>query len=48
MTEHARLGLPGRLAAAFQDNPLTPVLALLGLLLGLVFITCFSLVPIWQ
>ncbi|TAK39588.1 MAG: efflux RND transporter permease subunit [Lysobacteraceae bacterium] len=36
MTEHARLGLPGRLAAAFQDNPLTPVLALLGLLLGLV------------
>jgi multidrug efflux pump subunit AcrB len=32
----ARLGLSGRLAAAFQDNPLTPVLAILGLLLGLV------------
>ena len=32
----ARLGLSGRLAAAFQANPLTPVLALLGLLLGLV------------
>ena len=32
----ARLGLSGRLAAAFQSNPLTPVLALLGLLLGLV------------
>ena len=31
-----RLGLSGRLAAAFQSNPLTPVLALLGLLLGLV------------
>ncbi|HEY0310416.1 MAG TPA: efflux RND transporter permease subunit [Luteimonas sp.] len=36
MTDPARLGLPGRLAAAFQANPLTPVLALLGLLLGLV------------
>ncbi len=35
MTE-SRLGLSGRLAAAFQANPLTPVLALLGLLLGLV------------
>ena len=33
---HGRLGLPGRLAAAFQANPLTPVLAILGLLLGLV------------
>ncbi len=32
----ARLGLSGRLAAAFQSNPLTPVLALMGLLLGLV------------
>ena len=32
----ARRGLSGRLAAAFQSNPLTPVLALLGLLLGLV------------
>src|SRR5690606_19833212 len=34
MTEHARLGLPTRLAAAFHDNPLAPVLALLGRLLG--------------
>jgi multidrug efflux pump subunit AcrB len=32
----ARFGLSGRLAAAFQANPLTPILALLGLLLGLV------------
>ena len=31
-----RFGLSGRLAAAFQANPLTPVLAILGLLLGLV------------
>src|SRR5512138_2170210 len=31
-----RFGLSGRLAAAFQANPLTPILALLGLLLGLV------------
>jgi multidrug efflux pump subunit AcrB len=31
-----RLGLSGRLAAAFQSNPLTPILAILGLLLGLV------------
>ncbi len=30
-----RLGLSGRLAAAFQANPLTPILALMGLLLGL-------------
>ncbi len=30
-----RLGLSGRLAAAFQANPLTPILAILGLLLGL-------------
>jgi multidrug efflux pump subunit AcrB len=29
-----RLGVSGRLAAAFQANPLTPVIALLGLLLG--------------
>ncbi|HUD42310.1 MAG TPA: efflux RND transporter permease subunit [Dokdonella sp.] len=29
-----RLGLSGRLAAAFQANPLTPILALAGLLLG--------------
>jgi multidrug efflux pump subunit AcrB len=35
MTE-PRLGLSGRLAAAFQANPLTPILALLGLLLGVV------------
>jgi multidrug efflux pump subunit AcrB len=28
--------LSGRIAAAFQDNPLTPILALAGLLLGLV------------
>ncbi len=34
----ARLGLSGRLAAAFQSNPLTPVLALVGLLLGLLAI----------
>ncbi len=31
-----RLGLSGRLAAMFQDNPLTPVLALAAMLLGLV------------
>ncbi|HAI59059.1 MAG TPA: multidrug transporter AcrB [Xanthomonadaceae bacterium] len=31
-----RLGLSGRLARAFQTNPLTPVLALAALLLGLV------------
>ncbi len=31
-----RLGLSGRLAAAFQSNPLTPVLAIMGLLLGMV------------
>jgi multidrug efflux pump subunit AcrB len=31
-----RLGVSGRLARIFQDNPLTPILALLGLLLGLV------------
>jgi multidrug efflux pump subunit AcrB len=30
------LGLSGRLAAAFQANPLTPVIALLGLMLGIV------------
>ncbi len=30
-----RLGLSGRLARAFQANPLTPVLAVAGLLLGL-------------
>ncbi|MGV8959627.1 MAG: efflux RND transporter permease subunit [Stenotrophomonas sp.] len=31
-----RLGVSGRIARMFQDNPLTPILALLGLLLGLV------------
>lgn len=36
MTEGLRLGLSGRVAAAFQSNPLTPILAILGLLLGLV------------
>jgi multidrug efflux pump subunit AcrB len=30
-----RFGLSGRLARAFQENPLTPVLAIAGLLLGL-------------
>ncbi len=29
-----RLGISGRIARIFQDNPLTPILALLGLLLG--------------
>ncbi len=33
--ESVRLGVSGRLAAAFQKNPLTPVLAIMGLLLGL-------------
>ncbi|WP_140909181.1 efflux RND transporter permease subunit [Cognatiluteimonas lumbrici] len=36
MSDSPRPGLAGRLAAAFQANPLTPILALLGLLLGLV------------
>ena len=31
-----RFGISGRLASAFQSNPLTPILALLGLLLGVV------------
>ena len=31
-----RLGVSGRIARSFQANPLTPVLALLGLLLGMV------------
>ena len=31
----ARLGISGRLAARFQANPLTPILAIIGLLLGL-------------
>ncbi len=34
-TPQPRLGLSGRLAAAFQANPLTPIIALMGLLLGL-------------
>lgn len=39
MTKH--LGISGRIASAFQDNQLTPLLALAALLLGLfaVFIT---------
>jgi multidrug efflux pump subunit AcrB len=32
----ARLGFSGRIARAFQNNPLTPILAIMGLLLGLV------------
>ncbi len=31
-----RLGISGRIASAFQANPLTPILALMGLILGLV------------
>jgi multidrug efflux pump subunit AcrB len=31
-----RLGISGRIANAFQTNPLTPILALMGLMLGLV------------
>ena len=30
------MGISGRLAAAFQNNPLTPILAVMGLLLGLI------------
>ena len=36
MSDASALGLSGRLARAFQDNPLTPILALAGLLLGVV------------
>ena len=36
-TKH--FGISGRLAAAFQANPLTPILALLGLLLGLLAVS---------
>jgi len=36
MTNDAPLGISGRLAKRFQNNPLTPILAILGLLLGLV------------
>ena len=39
MTERARMGISGRLAAAFQNNPLTPILAVMGLLLGLLAVT---------
>ncbi|MGN6519884.1 MAG: efflux RND transporter permease subunit [Dokdonella sp.] len=35
MPNPPRSGIAGRLAAAFQSNPLTPILALTGLLLGL-------------
>ncbi len=35
-TAPSRLGVSGRLARAFQANPLTPILALMGLILGLV------------
>ena len=35
MNKDARMGISGRLAAAFQSNPLTPILAVMGLLLGL-------------
>ena len=36
-TEHntERLGISGRIAAAFQTNAITPLLALVALLLGL-------------
>ncbi|WP_024869308.1 MULTISPECIES: efflux RND transporter permease subunit [Lysobacteraceae] len=34
--EQPRLGISGRIARTFQANPLTPILALLGLLLGFV------------
>jgi multidrug efflux pump subunit AcrB len=34
-TKHAALGISGRIAAAFQANALTPLLALVALLLGL-------------
>ena len=35
MSSPARMGISGRLAAAFQANPMTPILAIMGLLLGL-------------
>ncbi|MGI9134405.1 MAG: efflux RND transporter permease subunit [Rhodoferax sp.] len=35
MTDTSRLGISGRIAAAFQNNALTPLLALVALLLGL-------------
>ena len=36
---NTRMGISGRLAAAFANNPLTPILALTGLLLGLVAVS---------
>ena len=36
LTSPPRLGISGRISRSFQANPLTPILALLGLLLGLV------------
>ena len=35
MKDKSRMGVSGRIAAAFQDNALTPLLALVALLLGL-------------
>src|SRR5690625_1104507 len=34
--EPSRLGLAGQITRRFQDNPLTPILSMLGLLMGLV------------
>lgn len=36
MAEETSLGISGSLAKRFQNNPLTPILAILGLLLGIV------------
>ncbi len=36
MAEDTSLGISGSLARRFQNNPLTPILAILGLLLGIV------------
>lgn len=36
MDANTPLGISGRLAKRFQNNPLTPILAILGLLLGLI------------
>ena len=35
MSNDSKLGFSGRLAAKFQDSPITPLLAITGLLLGL-------------
>ena len=40
------LGVAGRLARAFQDNALTPLLALVALLLGLFAVLVLSLIHI--